>query len=293
MRRDQLFDQPEFIPPFRQFEQFAGLRVGMTGHRGVLGHILAGRLREHGVRVEDYPGDITDHQSLSAWFSGAAFDLFFHLAAVVPVVNVEADPVRAFDVNALGAYEVCRQLVRKHERCWLFVASTSHVYQPVPVGKWRPLRVGDKEEPSSVYGRTKLAAEHLCRQLLEAHRYHHCIGRIFSVAHRTQRESYLVPGLIRRIGGLGRGERLKLVDPDALRDILDAETVVDVILHLALRRAQGTINIGSGKPTTVADIARHIAAGLGKGLDIEADTIGAANALVADIEPLRTIINTA
>ena len=290
MSRDQLFAQPEFIPQFRQFEQFSGLRVGVTGHRGVLGHILAGRLRDHGIRVDDYPGDITDHQELGAWFSGLAFDLFFHLAAVVPVVKVEADPIRAFEVNALGAYEVCKQLLRKHERCWLFLASTCHVYRPTAARPWRVLKVGDSEEPSSVYGRTKLAGEHLCRQLLEAHLHPYCIGRIFSFSHRSQREPYLVPSLIRRIGDLGRGEKLTLANPDALRDILDAETVVDAILHLARRRARGTINIGSGEPMTVADIARHVAATLGKTLDVEGELAESANALVADVAPLRTAI---
>src|SRR5262245_23943304 len=164
--RDQLFAQPEFIPQFSQFEQFSGLRVGVTGHRGVLGRILSARLRQHGVRVHEYPGDITDRQALGAWFSRLAFDLFFHFAAIVPVVKVEADPVRAFEVNAVGAYEVCKQVLRAHES-WLFLASTSHVYRPTSAAEWRPLRVGDREEPSSVYGRTKLAAEYLCRPLLE------------------------------------------------------------------------------------------------------------------------------
>lgn len=290
MRRDQLFAQPEFIPPFRHFDKLVGLRVGITGHRGVLGGILAGRLRESGVGVDQFLGDITDHQALSAWFSDSAFDLFFHFAAIVPLGKVEGDRVRAFEVNALGAYEVCKQLLRKPSG-WLFLASTSHVYRPETAAAWRPLKVGDKEEPSSVYGRTKLAAEHLCRQLLETHRHPYCIGRIFSFSHSSQPEPYLVPSLIRRIGDLRHGEKLKLVNPDALRDILDAETVVDAILHLALRRSQGTVNIGSGKPMSVADIAKHAAAKLGKDPVIEADTKGTADALVADVEPLRTIIS--
>lgn len=290
MRRDQLFAQPEFIPPFRQFEQLVGLRVGVTGHRGVLGGILAGRLHEHGISVSEFPGDITDHETLSAWFSDSAFDLFFHLAAIVPLQKVEGDRVRAFEVNALGAYEICKQLLRRPSG-WLFIASTSHVYRPETVAAWRPLKVGDREEPSSVYGRTKLAAEHLCRQLMESHRHPYCIGRIFSFSHSSQPEPYLVPSLIRRIEDLKHGQALKVVNPEAIRDILDAETVVDAILHLALQRAQGTVNIGSGKAMTVADIARHVAAAFGKALVIEADTKGTADALVADVEPLRTIIN--
>ena len=170
MSRDQLFAQPDFIPPFCDFEQFTGLRVGLTGHRGVLGRILTGRLREGGINIEPYPGDITDRQELGTWFSDRSFDLFFHLAALVPVANVERNPALAFEVNAIGPYRISEQLVRTNRTCWAFFASTSHIYQPVSPGAPRPLKVGDEEAPSSVYGRTKLAAEHLCRQFLETAR---------------------------------------------------------------------------------------------------------------------------
>jgi nucleoside-diphosphate-sugar epimerase len=292
MGRDQLFAQPDFIPQFSQFEQFAGLRVGMTGHRGVLGSILSARMLAHGVKVDRYPGDVTDGETLSAWFSDLAFDLFFHCAAIVPVLKVEREPFRAFEVNVLGTYETCKRLVQRQDDCWFFMPSTSHVYQPVEAYAWRPLKVGDVEAPSSVYGRTKLAAEHLCRQLMETCHHPHCIGRIFSFSHRSQQEPYLVPSLIRRIRELGHQEKLRLLNPDALRDILDAETVVDAILYLALRRSQGTVNIGSGKPLSIAEIATRIATLLERKLVIESEPMGVADALVADVGPLRAIIES-
>jgi nucleoside-diphosphate-sugar epimerase len=290
MFRDQLFAQPDFIPPFCNCEQFNGLRVGLTGHRGVLGRILTARLREGGIDVEPYLGDITDRQALGAWFTDRSFNLFFHFAALVPVTKVERDPALAFEVNAIGTYRICEQLVRTNPTCWTFFASTSHIYRPVSPGVSRPLKVGDKEAPSSVYGRTKLAAEHLCRQFLETYEHPYCIGRIFSFSHSSQQESYLLPRLVRRISDLQQGQRLTIINPGSVRDIVDAETVIDLILYLAVRRSRGTVNIGSGSGMSVADIARHIAIRLGKEIDIEADAKGEPDALVADIEPLRGII---
>jgi nucleoside-diphosphate-sugar epimerase len=290
MSRQQLFAQPDFIPPFCDFDRFGGLRVGITGHRGVLGRILTGRLREGGIDLEPYPGDVTDCEALGAWFTDRAFDLFFHFAAIVPVANVERDPARAFEVNAIGAYRVCEHLVRSSRTCWVFVASTSHVYQPVSPDALRPLKVGDNEDPSSVYGRTKLAGEHLCRQFLKAYDQSYCIGRIFSFSHSAQPEPYLVPRLLRRIRELRRGQPLMIANPGSLRDIVDAETVIDSVLHLAVRRFCGTVNIGSGSGMSIADIARHLAVGLGKEIDIESEAKGKSDALVADVEPLRRLI---
>src|SRR5712692_7564397 len=222
MSRDQLFAQPDFIPPFRSFQQLADVRIGLTGHRGVLGRILTRRLQERGINPESYPGDITDPRALAAWFSDRLFDLFFHFAAIVPVADVERDPARAFEVNAVGAYRTCEHLVRTNRNCWAFFASTSHVYEPVSSGASRRLKVGDKEAPNSVYGRTKLAAEHLCRQLLEAYRHPYCIGRIFSFSHSSQQEPYLLPRLVRRISDLPEGQRLTIPNPGSVRDIVDA-----------------------------------------------------------------------
>lgn len=290
MSRSQLFGQPDFIPPFRDFGQLAGLRVGLTGHRGVLGKILAGRLDEQSITLRSYPGDITDRQALSGWFTEQAFDLFFHFAALVPLIEVERDPAMAFEVNAIGSYRICEQLARTNRGCWTFLASTSHVYQAASPGEARARKVGDKEAPSSLYGRTKLAGEHLCRQFLEALEHPYCIGRIFSFSHRSQREPYLIPRLERQIRGLGEGERLTVANPASVRDIVDAETVIDAILYLAVKRFCGTVNIGSGSGASVADLARHLATRLGKEVHIDGEAGGQPDGLVADIEPLRRVI---
>lgn len=290
MFRSQLFERPDFIPPFRDFAPLAGTRVGLTGQRGVLGKILARRLHEQGISVDAYPGDITDRQGLSGWFTEQTFDLFFHFAALVPVTEVERDPAMAFEVNAIGSYRICEQLARTNRGCWAFFASTSHIYQPASPDDARTLKVGDKEAPSSMYGRTKLAGEHLCRQFLEALGRPYCIGRIFSFSHSSQEEPYLIPRLERQIRDLGDGERLTVVNPGSVRDIVDAEVIIDAILYLAMRRSCGTVNIGSGSGTSVADVAQRLAGRLGRELHIDGEARGQPDALVADIEPLRRII---
>ena len=99
-----------------------------------------------------------------------------------------------------------------------------------------------------------------------------------------------MPRLARRINDLPQGQRLTIINPGSVRDIVDAETIIDSILHLAVKRSRGTVNIGSGSGMSIADIARHVAIRLGKDVDIEGEAKGQPDALVADIEPLRLII---
>ncbi len=283
--RPQVFPQPSWIPPFDHCNAFAGMTVGVTGARGVLGSLLCRRLEQAGIATRPFDGDVTDAAALAGWAAAGRLQLAFHFAAVVPVERVEGDPARAFDVNAVGAYAVCRSLALQPEPAWLFLASTSHVYQPPADGA--ALKVGDPERPASLYGRTKLAGEQLCRQFLEATGRPYCIGRIFSFTHATQQEPFLVPRLRRQIAGLADGAALPVVNPDSVRDMLDAETVIDAVLHLAHRRVHGTVNIGSGQGMSVAAIARHLAAQQGKPMRLAGTQKTAADTLVADVEPLR------
>jgi hypothetical protein len=117
-----------------------------------------------------------------------------------------------------------------------------------------------------------------------------CVGRIFSFSHDTQLPPYLVPSLRARISDLPEGGTLRVATPAAVRDILDAETVVDIVLALAKRHHVGTVNIGSGRGLSVKAIAQRLAARVGKSITIEEEGAAVANALVADVTRLRSAL---
>jgi len=287
----KLFEQPSFIPAFDDFADFKGQRIGLTGQRGVLGGILYDRLSKHGIHVNSYPEDITDVRFLSEWFRKHHFDYFFNLAAIVPVSRVEENPLSAYEVNAIGVYNICKQIIETQAKCWLFLASSSHVYNPIPIvlGEQR-LGVGDKTAPNTFYGVTKLVGEQISAPILEKCGISYCIGRIFSYSNIAQKEPYLVPTLMRKIKELPENGILDLINPDSVRDIMDAKTVIDCILHLARKRFKGTLDIGSGKGVSVADLAKGIAAKLGKEIQIQGINKSLPNSLVADIEDLQRIL---
>ena len=282
-----LLPRPAFIPCFAQFHKFKNTRIGLTGHRGLLGTILTERLSRHHIFWEAFPGDITDASALEEWFSTRRFDFFFHLAARVSVPMVDQAPVAAFETNAVGAFNVCSQILKTCPQSWFFLASSSHVYQT----RRQPLRVGDSEAPSTFYGASKLAAEKLVMPLFEKCGGSACAGRIFSFTHSTQKSPYLVPALQEKIGRLQEGDTLEVTNALSMRDIMDAEVVIDAILHLAARRWKGVTNIASGIGITVGDVAERVARRQGKAVKIAVRQESPPDALVADVSTLRSLLS--
>jgi UDP-glucose 4-epimerase len=291
MERHQLFEQPPFIPIFEDYADFKGCCVGITGHKGVLGTILHKRMLDNDIRTEPYDGDILDVKSLADWFAGNKFSRFFHFAAIVPVNVVENDALAAYEANVIGTYNICKHIIKTQSDCWLFLASSSHVYKMPDVEHSQPLSVDNMGGPENFYGASKLAAEQIARPLLKQYNISYCIGRIFSFSSVLQQEPYLVPTLIKKIEKMPDGGVLEVVNPDSVRDIMDAETVIDCILHLARNNFKGTINIGSGRGASIADIACHIAKLIGKNIVIQGATKTKPDFLVADIQELKKVVS--
>ena len=290
MIRAQLFEQPSFVMPFDEAQQLRGQRVGVTGARGMLGRILVNRLLRLGVSVNKFEGDVRHIDQVDSWTGSQGFDLVFHLAAVVPVQAVLAEPLRAFETNALGPALVAASVFTSNPDCWFFAASTSHVYKAYPTSS--PLAITEDSEPSptTFYGVTKLLGEQTLVPLTEELGFAICTARIFSYSHATQQPPFLVPSLRDQIMLLGDDEVLRVTNATAVRDILDAETVVDCVLHLASRRHVGLLNIGSGKGKSIACIARRVAEDLGTSVGIESAGEETANSVIADVGRLRTVL---
>lgn len=290
MIRKQFFDQPSFIPVFEDYSFIRGKHVGITGYKGVLGRIISKRLEKQGIRITSYGGDITDVVSLHSWFEKHRFDYFFHFAAIVPVTDVQNNPLKAYEVNAIGLYYICKEIIKTQSSCWLFIASTSHVYKKQPADGSDLLNESSPKEPVTIYGMTKLLAEQISVPILRQYKISYCIGRVFSFTSIMQKEPYLVPTLRRKIEATPENSTLNITNPDCVRDIVDAETVIDCILHLTYTYFKGIVNIGSGEGKRIIDIARHIIKLANKNIQIEGIDEIVPDSLVADVSLLRKVL---
>jgi UDP-glucose 4-epimerase/GDP-4-dehydro-6-deoxy-D-mannose reductase len=113
------------------------------------------------------------------------------------------------------------------------------------------------------------------------------VGRIFSFYHPEQAGSFLFPTLQRRFANEDLTQPFPLHGVDDIRDLSLADDLVDAIIGLAERRASGTINIGSGLGTRIADFVQAHAP---KPLQIVPASTAAPTSLVADISRLRQLL---
>jgi nucleoside-diphosphate-sugar epimerase len=288
------FARPGFLPELPDLGALRGAPVAMTGHRGVLGSLLAEQLQAGGARLATYAGDVNDAAALADWVADVRPGYFFHFAALVPVNIVEADPLQAYQTNVVGTFNACRAVVRTQPGCWFFQCSTSHVY--CATGDGQPLAEDAPTGPGTYYGVTKLAAERVVTDLLGKLGRPWCIGRVFSYSHARQKPPYLVPSLRERILTTPEGGTLSVQNPSSVRDIQDASHVVEAILWLARggaaagAAATGIVNIGSGCGWSVRDIALAMARQAGRHIEVTGEDRDAPAALVADTTRLRALL---
>jgi dTDP-4-dehydrorhamnose reductase len=148
------------------------VKVLVTGARGMLGRALLRELaaREIGaVGLARSDVELADPRAVRPAFERARPDVVLHPAAYTKVDLAESEPERAYADNARASAQVAD--AARHVGARLIAFSTDYVF----AGDLdRPYHEYDATGPTTVYGRTKLAAEAAVR----AHCPDHLILRI-------------------------------------------------------------------------------------------------------------------
>ena len=116
------------------------------------------------------------------------------------------------------------------------------------------------ERPASLYGETKLKAFRECGEIVGEQGGSLAWGRIFSPYGPGEPPGRLVPHVIT---SLLRGEPARCSQGLQQRDFLYSPDVADALVALLDCPVSGAVNIGSGVPLRVGDLAMHIATMLG------------------------------
>ena len=133
------------------------MKVAITGPDGLLGTELVRECIAAGATVDpllESECDVTDADALRRRLGRVSPELVIHAAAYTDVDGAEADPDRAYAVNAFGTFHVCRAAAAVGAR--VVYISTDFVFDGT-LG--RPYAPDDEPRPLQVYGRTKLAGE--------------------------------------------------------------------------------------------------------------------------------------
>ena len=140
------------------------MRILITGAFGQLGHALQSILSKKsnyelictGRKVkkgqEGIPLDIRNQVALKELINTTAPDVIINLAAMTNVDACELNPKLAGEINVAGLEHICDSFKGK-----IIHLSTDYVFD----GTSGPYKEDDPLNPISIYGKTKLASEHI------------------------------------------------------------------------------------------------------------------------------------
>ncbi len=224
-------------------------RIGLTGSTGSLGNVILKNNKK--IKFKCFRGDITKRSEVSNWVNKNNINILIHLAAIVPIKEVNKNRKKAKQVNYLGTKHIVDACIKKKIK-WFFFSSTSHVY------KSSNKKISEKslKKPISYYGQTKLKAEDYISKKFKIYKINYCIGRIFSTTNKSQKKNYLVPDLKHKIKYTKK--KIVLQNLNHYRDFISMEDISKIIFILLKKKFNGVINLGSGKGILLKEIANVI-----------------------------------
>jgi nucleoside-diphosphate-sugar epimerase len=257
-------------------------RIGITGSTGVMGRTLLSSWKDKSAEFFPFKGDIRKREDVHQWYKDLKPDAIFHLAALVPIHLVEAEPLKAFEINVLGTLNLLEEIRLAEKKPWFFYCSTSHVY---PTSN-HAISEADPVSPINIYGQTKAQAEKWCEIYGGTYKFPVCTVRIFSCSSPDQPKSYFVPSMIEKVKSAPQGATLEVRGLEGTRDFLTTRQVCQAIAFLFEKRLQGTFNLGSGEPIKLLDMVEAIKTKLGR-TDVKIKPIGTEHHhLVANVSKL-------
>lgn len=130
----------------------------VTGGTGQLGQSLHGLVEGYPEYTFTFPNrqqlDLSDPQSISAFFEKNSFDLIINCAAHTAVDKAESEPVLADQLNHLAVKQLAGLASKNNTK--LIHLSTDYVF---PGKNYKPYVETDDVDPQGVYGLTKLKGE--------------------------------------------------------------------------------------------------------------------------------------
>jgi UDP-glucose 4-epimerase len=230
-------------------------------------------------RLITVTGDIRVAEELSQVFSGAR--IVFHLAALSRVMESIWDEDYTLAANVIGTYNVLRAARLAGVRQVVF-ASSREVYGEsprLPVPETAPLAA------KNPYGASKIAGEAYCR-MFDSDDMRVSVARLSNV-YGTGDHDRVIPIFIERAL---RGLPLVLHGGQQVVDFVPVGIVVEALWRLSQQPPGEPINVGSGKGTTLRDLAERINRETGSRCDIQMAPARSEEVVrfVADVSRMRT-----
>lgn len=278
------------------------MRILVTGGAGFIGAHLVNRLASigagdirvvdnlhRGFSLESLPSgvefwrvDIRDPQAVADALKGS--EIVFHLAAQSNVMGAVADAGYSFGSNVVGTYNVLQAAAAAGVRRVIFPSSREVYGDPrdIPVPETAPLRA------KNAYGASKIAGEVYCR-LAAQQGLETVVLRLANVYGPGDRDR-VIPLFA---AAAGSGLPITVFGRHKILDFVWIDVVVDAFIKIAFGSyIRGPVNIGSGKGTTILDLARRLVAlnGSASKIDVVEEREQEVGRFIADIRRAKRLL---
>ncbi len=239
--------------------------------------------------VEFVNGDIRDAAIVAKCMQGITSVI--HLAALVSVPLSVENPDLTFDINLLGTLNLLREGVKAKIPKFVFISSCAVYGEP----EFLPLTEEAHTHPISPYADSKLIAERYCLGFSERQLLQTAILRFFNVYGPRQKMNAYSGVITRFIDAITEEKPLTIYgDGQQTRDFVNVKDVASAVVSVAEDTSidSGVFNIGSGKQTSILELANTLLDLSGADLDIlhEAPRSGDIEKSYADIRKAKKLL---
>jgi UDP-glucose 4-epimerase len=225
------------------------------GHEvAIIDNLSTGDIKNRNPQARFYQEDICD-TNIDSIFAEEKFDTINHHAAQINVRTSVEDPVFDARVNIMGSLNLLTLAVKHGVKKFIFSSSGGAIYgepQTFPITEqFTPM-------PASPYGISKMTIEHYTKLFAQLYDMDYFIFRysnVYGPRQIAKSEAGVISIFIQHI--LNSGTCTIFGDGTQTRDYVYVSDVVTANVA-ALNHTSQTLNIGTGKETSVNDLIRML-----------------------------------
>ncbi|MEM3672600.1 MAG: SDR family oxidoreductase [Candidatus Bathyarchaeia archaeon] len=249
------------------------MSVLVTGGAGFIGSYLVERLlkEDYNVVVLDdlssgktenldlknrrllfLKGDIRDKKLVKKALKGVK--VVFHLAALVDVQFSVKNPLLVNQVNVCGSLNILEESIKNNVAKFIYASSCAVYGEP----QYLPINEEHPTNPLSPYAVSKLTTEKYCQVFNKLYGLKTVSLRLFNV-YGPRQEGNSYSGVISQFIRQLRSSKPPIIfgDGSQTRDFVYVLDVVDAFYKaMDAKQCIGEINVGSGKETSIKELAK-------------------------------------
>ena len=227
----------------------------MLGASGFFGSRIAAELAAAGIEVlgpERSESELLDPAGLNELIAAAAPAAVVNAAGMTSPASARANPSACFAVNAGGALNLLEALRQRAPGAQLVSLSSAAVYAGSA-----PFDESSATAATTPYAASKLAMETICGQYRRGYGIPVTVLRCFNLIGPGEPSTQASSEFVRAALAAGTGGRaeVEVGEPATARDFTDVRDAARAVRRVLEEEATGTLNLCSGKATSLAELA--------------------------------------